>query len=437
MTASRFVVSDNGEVTSAAGADGDVLALPGFINAHSHAFQRALRGRVELRSADRPDDDFWSWREVMYGAANQVSSDDVFALSAWAFLDMLQAGFTAVGEFHYLHHGACDDATGNNDDDGLAMSAAVARAAESVGMGLVLLQTAYARAGFADDAPSPRQRRFVFDDVNAFLAHADRARETLTSPLVSVGLAIHSVRACPPSWMEAVATRARALEVPLHVHACEQRSEVEACRAATGLSPIALLDRCGALSPLTTVVHGTWLDDDDIQLLAERSVTVCITPSTERNLGDGLCRIRDLVSAGVPICVGSDSHARIDVTDELRSLEDHERLRLQRRNVLTPVGGRLARALIPAGTSAGRRSLGLATTAATVDVAMPIEGVAGADVGLDAWLVGGSSADVVRVVGENGALLWDRRDPSLGTLPAVRDEIRSRARAVLRRLAGS
>jgi formimidoylglutamate deiminase len=432
--ASQFVVSDNGEVTTAAGADGDRLVLPGFINAHSHAFQRALRGRVELRSADRPDDDFWSWREVMYGAANQVGSDDVFALSAWAFLDMLQAGFTAVGEFHYLHHGQQD---GDSVDDGLAMSVAVARAAEHVGMGLVLLQTAYARAGFADAAPTPRQRRFVFDDVNAFLDHADRAREALTSPLVGVGLAIHSVRACPPSWMEAVAARARALEVPLHVHACEQRGEVDACRAATGLSPIALLDRCGALSPLTTVVHGTWLDDDDIQLLAERSVTVCITPSTERNLGDGLCRIRDLVSAGVAICVGTDSHARIDVADELRSLEDHERLRLQRRNVLTPVGGRLARALIPAGTSAGRRSLGLAASAATVDVAMPIEGVAGADVGLDAWLVGGSSADVVRVVGENGAVLWDRRDPALGTLPPLRDEIRSRARDVLRRLAGS
>lgn len=433
----EFNTSESGDVSADAATSDDALVLPGFVNAHSHAFQRALRGRVEWRSADRPDDDFWSWREAMYGAANHVSVDDVAALSAWAFLDMLEAGFTAVGEFHYLHHGGRSD--GHRDDahaDPLAMSAAVASAAELVGMRLVLLQTAYARAGFDDQAPAPRQRRFIFDDVHAFLDHAEAARATLTSPLVTIGLAIHSVRACPPSWMEAVAARARANGLPLHVHACEQRREVDDCRQATGLSPIALLDRCGALSPSTTVVHGTHLDDDDIVLMASRGASVCITPSTERNLGDGLCRIADLANAGVPICVGTDSHARIDVVDELRSLEDHERLRLRRRNVLTPPGGRLAQALIPAGTSAGRRSLGLLPgSTGSVQVAMPMEGVAGADVGLDAWLVGGSSGDVDRVVGASGSVLFDRRQPGAGRLPPLRDEIRQRASDVLRRLA--
>ncbi len=416
-------------MSSASASVDDVLVMPGFVNAHSHAFQRCLRGRVELRAGPGVNDDFWSWRDAMYAAAQTLSPDEMRALSTWAFFDMLEAGYTAVGEFHYLHH---DDAGPH------MMSAAVAQAANDVGMRLVLLETAYARAGFGADGPLPHQARFAFPDVDTFLQHAQRSRDTLTSSLVSVGLAVHSVRACPPSWIEAVAQRARDWGVPLHVHACEQRAEVRDCRTATGLSPIGLLDRCGALGPMTTVVHGTHLDDDDILLLAQRESTVCVTPSTERNLGDGLCRINDLVAAGVAICVGSDSHARIDVVDELRSLEDHERLRLERRNVLTSPGARLARALMPAGTINGARSLGLgAGGVGVVSVPMPIEGVAGGDVGLDAFLVGGSSADVDFVMGASGRVLMNRQNPSAGLLDAMRDGVLADAIAVLRRLAGA
>lgn len=411
---------------AAAAGDDDDLVMPGFVNAHSHAFQRALRGRVE-RGGDG-DDDFWSWREAMYADANAVTVDDVEGLSAWAFLDMVEAGFTAVGEFHYLHH--------VDDTDSRAASLAIARAARHVGIRLVLLQTAYARAGFGQPTPTPRQQRFVFERVEHFLDHAAAVREVIDGDLVSSGLAVHSVRACPPDWIEAVALRAREWQVPLHVHACEQTREVEDCRAATGLSPIFLLDRCGALSPSTTIIHGTHLDDDDILLLAARGAMVCVTPSTERNLGDGLCRIKDLHDAGVPLCVGTDSHARIDVVDELRSLEDHERLRLRRRQVLTPPGGRLAHALIPAGITHGARSLGLPAGPGAVTISMPPEGVAGGDVGLDAWLVGGSSRDVVSVLGASGKVLFDHRRDDAGTLREEARHVRARGQSILRRLAG-
>ncbi len=416
-------------MSSAVADTDDVLVMPGFVNAHSHAFQRCLRGRVEKRGEGAAaHDDFWSWRTAMYDAAQRLSPDDVRALTAWAFLEMLEAGYTAVGEFHYLHH----DAAGP-----LALSQAITDAAVQVGMRLVLLETAYARAGFDDDGPLPHQARFAFPDVETFLQHAEASRAAAAdTTLVSVGLAVHSVRACPPSWIEAVTERARAWGAPLHVHACEQVAEVEACKKATGLSPIALLDRCGALGPRTTVVHGTHLDDDDIVMLAERQTMVCVTPSTERNLGDGLCRIADLVAAGVGICVGSDSHARIDVVDELRSLEDHERLRTRRRNVLTAPGERLARALMPAGTSVGARSLGLARAVGAVSVAMPVEGVAGGDVGLDAFFVGGSSADVDMVMGASGRVLVSRSAPENSHFFRIKDDVIAAARTVLRRLHG-
>jgi len=416
---SHLVISENGELSGDDVVAADRLRVPGFINAHSHAFQRALRGRVELRSKDHPDDDFWSWREAMYGIANRVSVDDVEALAAWAYLDMLRAGFVAVGEFHYLHH----DVDGRAFADPLAMSRALVRAADHVGMRLVLLQTAYARGGF-DRPLTSGQRRFGFASVEGYLDHVARARAELTSSSTSIGYAVHSVRACPRDWIEAIAARADDDDAVLHVHACEQRAEVETCKSATGMTPIALLEACGALSPRTTIVHGTHLDDEDIALLARRGCTVCITPSTERNLGDGLCRIADLAAADVAICVGTDSHARIDVVDELRSLEDHERLRLQRRNVLTSPGGRLGQAVMPAGTANGRRSLGLDAAFGHVDVAMPIEGrAAGAAVGLDAWLVGGSSRDVVDVVGHRGTVDV-----------ALVDDVTARALAVLTRL---
>ncbi len=428
MRLPHVVVSADGSLPARDDSVVHHLVLPGFVNAHSHAFQRALRGRVETRSTAHPADDFWGWREAMYADANALSIDDVKALSAWAFLDMVRAGVVAVGEFHYLHH----DVGGRPYDDALALSRAVVDAAASVGLHITLLETAYARAGFGRPA-TPGQARFIFQNVQVYLAHVDAALG-LVGPSCSVGLAVHSVRACPRDWIEAIAAHARARALPLHIHACEQTREVDECLQEHGLTPIALLQACGALSARTTLVHATHLNDDDVALIAAAGATVCLTPSTERNLGDGLCRTGDLHRAGVPLCVGSDSHARIDIVDELRSLEDHERLRTRKRCVLTRPGQRLAEVLVPAGSTHGARALGIELGASSVAVAMPLEGHAGGDaVGLDAFFVGGSSDDVEVVRSLAGEVIFD--DVDLGRLQRF-VAIETAGARVLRRLQG-
>lgn len=409
-------------------SDGPLTVLPGFVNAHSHSFQRALRGRVERRSAEHPHDDFWAWRDAMYSDAARVTVDDIEVLATWCFADMVRTGFTAVGEFHYLHHDV-----GGRPFVGAQhphCSVALARAAAAVGIRLTVLETAYARGGF-NRPLADAQRRFAFEDVEAFLEHVERSRVALRAHGASVGVAIHSVRACPRHWVESVAAHAALNSLNLHVHACEQRREIEECIAEHGMGPIALLHATGALGPRTTVVHGTHVTEEDIRLLASTETTVCITPSTERNLGDGLCPIADLVAAGVRICIGTDSHARIDVADELRSLEDHERLRLERRNVLIRPGSRLCEALLPAGTDHGASALGLDARDDRVALSTPVEGKAGDPAaGLDAWLVGGSGRDVVEVDVAGRAVV---REGAVVTVDMP--EVERRALEVLRRLA--
>ena len=421
------VIVDDGVIVQVGGEAGDAarvplpgrMLLPGFVNAHSHAFQRALRGRVETKRVGQ-DDDFWSWRDLMYRAANRVDDDDLAALAAWAYLDMLRAGFTSVGEFHYLHRAG-----------GGSTSGVVAAAGARVGLRVVVLETAYARAG-AGLPPRDDQRRFVFDSIDAFLAHARAARAARPS----TGLAIHSVRACPREWIEALAAEAKAWRAPLHAHACEQRGELAQCRAEHGVGPIALLASCGALTERTTIVHGTHVDADDVAAIARAGAAVCICPSTERNLGDGLAPIADYVAAGVPLSIGTDQHARIDVVDELRSLEDHERLRLERRAVLVPAGGRLAHALIPAGTRAA--TLGLeggdvvvGAPADLVAIAVPaVEGVDDEAAAIDAWLVGGSSRDATDVWVGGARVLADARPTRVDV-----DAVHAAARAVVRKIA--
>jgi formimidoylglutamate deiminase len=431
----RLITDDDGLAPFAT----DALVLPGFVNAHSHAFQRALRGRVEHRpaaatGAEGTSDDFWSWRTAMYADAARVSPDDVEALATWAYADMLRAGFTTVGEFHYLHHDVNGAPYAQPE-----MSLALARAARTVGIRLVLLETAYARGG-CNTPLSPTQRRFAFLSHESFVAHLEKVRAALGNstssgtPLVHVGVAVHSVRACPRQWIEATARHASSERLPLHVHACEQRKELAECRNEHGLSPIELLMETGALTPGTTVVHATHVAASDIAHLKDVDALVCLTPSTERNLGDGLAPTLDMHTAGVHVCIGTDSHARIDVADELRSVEEHERLRTERRNVLLGAGQRLHHALIPCGARNGLRSLMLLDTVDVmhdrVAVAMPLEGKAGGpSAGLDAWLVGGAGCSVRKVrVGQR--IVVDEGE----LVSADQGAIDDRALAVLRKL---
>lgn len=397
----RFLVSDSGQIdANPQGADDGTLTLPGFINVHSHAFQRVLRGRVEQRPSGPGKSSFWTWREAMYRAANALTVDDVRTLATWAYRDMVRAGFVAVGEFHYLHDAPSLDAA-------LAMTRAMVDAARATGIHLCLLETAYETSTFHTPA-LPEQRRFVFSGEVGFLDFQRAvAREFQNTEGVSIGLALHSVRACPASLIEAVADEAKRTNVPLHIHACEQRKEVHDCFEAHGMSPIAWLDQHGALGPNTTLIHATHLEDADIARIAARGAGVCLTPSTERNLGDGLARIGDLYRAGVPLSIGTDSHARIDPLDELRALDEQERLRVEERNPLAKPGQRLAEVLMPIGTQNGRRALAMREEERGVaSVRMPLEGRAGsAEDGLEALLIAGTSNDVVQVLGTRGQML--------------------------------
>lgn len=331
--------------------------LPGLVNGHSHAFQRLIRGRTEYVASGHASDDFWSWREAMYRAAESLSPEDVYTASRQAFLEMLLAGITSVGEFHYLHHQA--DGTPYADRNELALQ--VIRAARDVGIRITLLRVGYARAGFRVPE-NPRQRRFIDGRVEDFLASTDAlAQATRGDGQVNVGLAPHSVRAVTREWLSALASRR---DIPVHMHVAEQPKEIEACLAEHGRRPVELLAELGLLGPHFTAVHAVHLSDAEVKLLGGAGVNVCACPSTERNLGDGVVPADALVGAGARVCFGSDSQATVDLLDEARQLEGHLRLWRLRRAVLDPGTGSvdgLAARLFDMATAQGARSLGLPT----------------------------------------------------------------------------
>lgn len=339
---------------------GAVALAPGAVNAHSHAFQRVLRGRTEYLAAGRHEESFWTWRDLMYRAANQLNPTQIAAVSAMAGVEMIRSGITTVGEFHYLHGGGADP---------LAIDAAVIDALRGVGLRVALLRVAYERAG-AERPARPDQARFVEADVGVFLerAAALRARYT-TDPAVQIGLAPHSVRAVSRRWLEAIAAQ----DAIVHIHACEQRRELAECRAEHGVEPVELLHQVGLLGPKITLVHATHLNPTAHALIAESGTRVCACPTTERNLGDGFLPAHRLLADGVRICLGSDSQAEIDLWQEARLVEYHARLQRERRNVLAEFAppradGRLATAdvLWPMATRWGAESLGVDAGAITV-----------------------------------------------------------------------
>jgi formimidoylglutamate deiminase len=294
------------------------FSLPGFVDAHSHGFQRALRGRSE-------GGDFWAWREAMLLEAARQTPDTVRRDYAAVYGELGRAGYTAVGEFHYL---------------GLPEARAAVEAAVEAGIELVLLLAAYGRGGI----PRFRQR-----NAAEFLGQV----ETLRAAGVRVGLAPHSVRACPAEWLGEIGAYAAAQGVPLHVHADEQPREIEECLAEHGVRPIELLARTGCLGPMTTVVHATHADGRELDLLADAGARVCLCPTTEANLGDGYAPVAALLERGIRICIGSDSNVRVDPLEELRELEGIARRSSGRRNVI-PV-----ETLLAFGSAEGAAALGL------------------------------------------------------------------------------
>jgi formimidoylglutamate deiminase len=296
----------------------EIAAMP---NAHSHAFQRLLRGVGERPAgAGAGADDFWSWREAMYRLAESLDPGSMHKAAAATFDEMVRSGYGAVGEFHYVHH----QPDGTPYDDPNEMAIALCEAAIAQGLRIVLIPVAYARAGWdgADLEPQGAQRRFSDPDVETFLTRLDRLHQWAAERAeVEVGVAAHSVRAVPASWLERIAAYADQRGIVRHVHASEQRREVEACRAEHGCSPIALLARTGFLGPRTSVVHGIHVDNQDVSLMASTRTIVITCPTTEGNLGDGHFPALAYRDAAIRIAIGSDSQIRVDPFEEVRELE--------------------------------------------------------------------------------------------------------------------
>lgn len=321
------------------------VVIPGAVNAHSHAFHRVLRSRTH-----RGRDSFWSWRDQMYAAAARLDPDTYRTLARAVFAEMLLAGYTAVGEFHYLHHAP----GGTTYTDPNEMSQALATAADDAGIRLVLLDTLYLEGG-PGIAPDATQVRFSDGSVDAW---ADRTAGLSPEGLVTHGLAVHSVRAVPPEAIAIAAGVARERGMPLHAHVSEQTRENDEARAAYGCTPVEILRDAGALGADFTAVHATHLTEDDIRDLAGSHVCVCAT--TERDLADGIGPIPALRDAGARLCLGSDSHAVIDPFEEARAIELDERLGSLRRGTFTGDD------LLAMMTTGGASALGLPTQGITV-----------------------------------------------------------------------
>jgi formiminoglutamate deiminase len=316
------------------------LVLPGLANAHSHAFQRALRGRAEEAGGD-----FWSWRDHMYSLAASITPETLHDLALAVYGEMALAGITAVGEFHYLHHAP----GGVPYPDPNLMGRKLLEAARTAGIRITLLDACYLRGGL-DGRPLERaQLRFGDRSAEDWVARVDELGEGAGMRL---GAAVHSVRAVDEASIGRIARWARERQAPLHVHVSEQPAENEECLKATGLTPTALLERAGALGPRTTAVHATHLIDEDIARLGASRTSICLCPTTERDLADGIGPSRRLAEAGSPLCLGSDSHAVIDLFEEARAVELDERLATLVRGRHTPLD------LIEAATVSGMNALG-------------------------------------------------------------------------------
>jgi formimidoylglutamate deiminase len=332
-------------------AERHTIGVPGLPNVHSHGFQRALAGRTEAPGA--VGDNFWSWRETMYRFVDAIDPPDLEAVTAFAYMEMLEVGFTRVGEFHYVHH----DCGGRAFADPAEMAHRIAAAAKTAGIGLTLLPAFYAHSGFGGAAPDPRQSRFVTDPLGyaSLLDHSRRAVSRLDDAVV--GVAPHSLRACTPAELGAVVGLAG--DGPVHIHLAEQAKEVEDCLNWSGRRPATwLLDEFD-IDSRWCLVHATHVDERELERIAMSRATVGLCPITEANLGDGIFPAAPLVALGGSYGIGSDSNVAIDAAQELRVLEYGQRLARCARNVMASEDGRsTGRALYESALAGGIRALG-------------------------------------------------------------------------------
>ncbi len=358
----KVLVSESGQFLDPSKTDGlssirivdlsGKALIPGFVNVHSHSFQRLIRGKSESRIVSGKD--FWSWRGTMYHAASQLDPEELYDVARMAFLEMVLAGTTTVGEFHYLHNAP----DGRPYDDPNILSKQVIAAAQSVGIRIVLLRTAYLRSGY-ELQRDPGQIRF-FESTNSFLDNMSALRESYPrdSSGVRFGVAPHSIRAVPLPDLKQIAAWSRGNDLPLHMHVAEQTAENIACLREYGRTPVALLSEEQLLGQDFTAVHAIHIDKNEIAMLANSSSAICSCPTTERNLGDGIFAADDVMAAGIRVALGSDSQAQIDPLEDARELDYHLRLEQKERAILDQIATKpLAERLFECATVQGARSL--------------------------------------------------------------------------------
>jgi formiminoglutamate deiminase len=406
---------------AAPGAVRYAVGVPGLPNLHSHAFQRGMAGLAE--TGGPAGDDFWTWREVMYRFLDRMDPEDVEAVAAQAFMEMLEGGFTRVGEFHYLHH----DPHGLPYADPAELSRRVAAAASATGLRLTLLPVFYAHGGFGAAPPAPGQRRFICT-LDGFARLLEAARGL---PGVAVGVAPHSLRAVTPDQLRAVA--AMLPDRPIHIHAAEQVREVEDCLAWSGARPVEWLLDNMPVGPNWCLIHATHMTPGETERLARSGAVAGLCPVTEANLGDGIFPGAAWQALGGSYGVGTDSNVAVGAAAELRMLEYGQRLSLRRRNVMAGAAGRsTGRALFDAALAGGASALGAAPSRLAQGepadlVAIDPDLAPGGDRALDAWVFGQSRVEAVWVGGEQLVAAGRHRD---------RPAIVARTRSSLRKLLG-
>lgn len=340
------------------------IELPALASAHSHAFQRGMRGEAQ-RPGPSGADDFWSWRSAMYALAESLTPESIHAISKVAYRELRAAGVRTVGEFHYVHH----QPGGAPYADRTVLADAVIEAAREEGLRIALLRVVYSRAG-AGRAPEGAQRRFSDASLDAALADVEALRARYAGREdVRVGVAPHSVRAVPPAWLGEIARYAAERGLMVHMHVAEQPAEIEACLAETGRRPVELLAERGVLGERFVAVHATHLAPHEPALLGAARAFACLCPTTERDLGDGLPDVGALRAAGVRLCVGIDSHVITDPFEDMRGVELGERLRTGRRVTLRGEGGATpAEALWEIGSQRGAEACGFADPGGSISV---------------------------------------------------------------------